>query len=310
VRPLGFGRALRLGTRAAFSFASAPILLGLLSAAATLCSMLLWMAGLSALVEADVERRLLALLAAALLAFFLQALLLGGAVHQGASALREEPAAPLLDSILAAAPRALPWAVLSGAALLAWSGWQLLLGGSSFLLFVRGLLHGHGGMAGALGLALVASLGPLGALFLHLVTEMALVRAVVRDEPVAKAGWEAALALLARPFAPFGLLLLTTVLAAAVAGTASALSSLRPPGHFRLLDGPALVRLALAGFAVAVAQLVRLDAFLALELGRTGELPEPPVPAAPASVPRAELLPEAGVILEARAVDGPPGTGG
>jgi hypothetical protein len=272
--------------------------------------MLLWMAGLSTLVEAGMGPRFLALLAAALLAFFLEALLLGGAVHQASRVLKERPALPLLDSILAAAPRALPWAVLSGAALLAWSGWQLLLGGSSFLLFVRGLVHGHGGLAGALGVALVASLGPLGALFLHLVTEMALVRAVVRDEGVAEAGWEAALALLARPFAPFGLLLLTTVLAAAVAGTASALSSLRPPGHFHFLDGPALVRLALGGFAVAVAQLVRLDAFCALELGRTGELPEPPVPAVPPSAPKAELLPEAGAILEARAVDGPTGTGG
>ena len=138
---------------------------------------------------------------------------------------------------------------------------------------------------------------------------MALVRAVVRDEPPATAGWEAARALLARPWAPLGLLLLTALLAAAVAGTRAVLSGLGAPrGLHRLLGGAALIQLAIAALASAVAQLVRLFSFVALELGRSGELQVSPPP--PAPVPRAELVLDEGVILEARVVDRPPRTGG
>jgi hypothetical protein len=303
---MSFGRALKLGATTAFSRAAPALLLGLATASASLCSTLLWMAGLATLLHDGGKVRLVGLLGAAVVAFVLQAAILGGALHQAAAGLQSRAVPTLREAMLVAAPRALPWAVLCGAALIAWSGWQLLLGGSSLLLFLRGLFHGSGGLAGALGLSLALTLGPLGALFLQLVSEMALVRAVVRDEPVAEAGWEAARALLARPWAPFGLLALTALLAAAVAGATAAFSGMAPPRPFRFLDGAALLKLALGALAVAVAQLVRLDAFAALELGRGGELPEAP---APAVVPRAELLPESSSILEARAVDGPPGTG-
>jgi hypothetical protein len=152
--------------------------------------------------------------------------------------------------------------------------------------------------------------GPLGALFLHLVTEMALVRAVVRDEPVAVAGWEAAGTLLGRPWVPLGLLALTALLGAAVAGTAAVLSGMGAPRPLHVLGGASLIQLAIAGLAVAVAQLVRLGAFATLELGRSGELPEPPDSPAPAvPVPRAELVLGSETVLEARVVDPSTGTG-
>jgi hypothetical protein len=311
VSPVTFRRALGLGASTTFSRAAAPLVLGLAAASGTLCTRLLWVAGLASLEDDGARVRFGGLLVATAVAWGLQASVLGGALQQAAAALRGQPVPPLLEAIRVAAPRALAWAVLAGAALLAWKGWELLVGGSGLLLFLRGLLHGTGGLAGALGVALAASVGPLGALFLLLVTEMALVRAVVRDEPAAAAGWEAGRSLLARPWAPLGLLALTALLAAAVAGTSAVLAGMGPPRPFRFSGGAAPIRLAITALAFAVAQLVRLSAFAALELGRSGELPAPPEAVAPmAKVPRAELVPEGGQVLEARAVDGPSGTGG
>jgi hypothetical protein len=55
---------------------------------------------------------------------------------------------------------------------------------------------------------------------------------------------------------------------------------------------------------------VRLGAFATLELGRSGELPEPPDSPAPAvPVPRAELVLGSETVLEARVVDPSTGTG-
>ncbi len=309
--PVTFGRALLLGASTGFSRAAPPLLLGLAVAAGTGCGTLLWVAGLASLVDSGVRVRFMGLLVAAVAAWVLQAAILGGAVQQASATLRGQPPRPLLDAIGAAAPRALGWAALAGAALLAWNGWELLLGGSGLVLFVRGLLHGNGGLAGALGLALALSVGSLGALFLHLVSEMALVRAVIRDEPAATAGWEAAHALLARPWAPLGLLVVTALVAATVAGTAAVLSGMGPPRGFRFGGGAVLLQLAIAALASAVAQLVRLSAFAALELGQSGELPSPPAPASRLPpVPLAELVLDEGPVLEARAVDGPSGTGG
>jgi hypothetical protein len=311
VSPVTFRRAFGLGASTTFSRAAAPLVLGLAAAASTLCTRLLWVAGLASLLDDGARLRFGGLLLATAVAWGLQASVLGGAVQQASAALRGRSVPPLPEAIRLAAPRALGWAVLAGAALLAWKGWELLLGGSGLLLFLRGLLHGTGGLAGALGVALAVSVGPLGALFLQLVTEMALVRAVVRDEPAATAGWEAGGALLARPWAPLGLLALTALLAATVAGTAAVLAGLGPPRPFRFTGGAASIRLAITALAFAVAQLVRLSAFAALELGRSGELPPAPAPVPPLTpVPRAELVPDAGQVLEARAVDGPPGTGG
>jgi hypothetical protein len=310
VTPLRFGRALALGAANGFSRPGPALLLGAASACSSVCATLLWMTGLAALLEGGVHKRLLGLVVAALMSWLLQAAILGGAVHQTGAALRGVPVLPLFAAIAAAAPRALPWAVLAGAAELAWNGWELLVGGSGLLLFLRGLLHGRGGgLLGALALALVGSLGPLCALFLQLVAEMALVRSVVSDEPPPVAGYEAARTLLARPWAPLGLLFLTAFLAAAVGGAAAVLSSMGPARPLRLLGAAAILQVAIASLAMAVAQLVRLSSFAALELGRTGELgpaAAPPVPAPPA--PRAELVLDTGQVLTARVVE-PPGGG-
>ncbi len=309
--PVSFGRALRLGVSTAFDHAAPVLLVALAACAATLCSTLLWVTGLAAVVSDGARARLASVLVALAVAWVLQALVLGGAVQQAAAALRRRSPLPLLQAITVAAPRALGWAVLAAAALLAWSGWQLMVGGAGAVLFLRGLLHHPGGLAGALGLALAGTLGPLGALLLQLVAEMALVRAVVRDESPAVAGWEAVRALLERPWAPLGVWLVTEVLAAVVAGTAAAFSVTAPGTPLRVAGIGMLLQVAIATLARAVAQLVRLGAFGALEIDRSGELPPAPAPPArPAPVPRAELVPEGEPILEARAVDAPSGSGG
>jgi len=212
--------------------------------------------------------------------------------------------------VVLAAPRSLPWGAVAALALLAWTSWQLGVGLSGTLLYLRGLFAGAGGPAGALGLALVATVGPLGAVSLELFLELALVRSVCRDEPLAVAGSGAASALLARPGLPFGLWALTAVLAAAVSGTAAGLATLAPPAEGRYEVPIVLVQAAIGALAGALAVLVRLGAFTALELDRSGELPAPPVPPPAPPVPRAELILEAEPILEARAVGPPPGTPG
>lgn len=309
---LPFRRALGLGASAAFSRAAPALLLGLAALASTSCVTLLWVNGLASLGDDGARRRLVGLLVAAAAAWVLEAAVLAGAVRQAANGLRGLDVPPLLDAIASSVPRALGWAALAGAALLAWTGWELLLGTSGLLLFLRGLLHGGGaGPAGALALALLATVGPLGALVVQLSVEMALVRAVVREEPPSVALWEAGRSLLGRPWAPLGLLLLTAFLAAVVTGTAAALAGMGPPVSLRVARGAALLELCIASLASAVALLVRVDAFAALELGRTGEVPAAPVPSGPAPpVPRAELLQEQEPVLEARAVEPSPRAGG
>jgi hypothetical protein len=201
--------------------------------------------------------------------------------------------------------------VLAAAALLAWQGWETLLSGSGLVLFMRGLFVGTGGLAGALALALALTLGPLGAIFLQLVVEMALVRSVVRDESPATAGWEAARALLARPWAPLGLLAVTGLVSLAVVGSAAVIAGMAPPQAVRFKLPLIMIEGAIAALAGAVAQLVRVGAFAALEVDRTGELPAPVTPPpSPPSVMRAELVLDAGPVLEARAVDPPAGDPG
>gem|GEM_PF-4856171 len=308
MKPLSFGRALRLGASTAFCRAAPPVLLALAAAVWTLCLGLLWVTGFASLLSAGAGERFWAALVAVVAAWVLQACVLGGAAQQAGAALRGRDVPPFLQALGLVAPRALGWAVLAAAALLAWNAWQLLVGASGALLFLRGLFHHPGGLAGALGLALVATVGPLGALFVQLVAEMALVRAVVRDESAAVAGWEAAGALLRRPWAPAGLWLLTEVLAAAVAGTAAVFSALAPPAPLRLAAAGTFLQVAIGTLARAVAQLVRLGAFCALEIDRSGELPPAAAPPQP-GIPRAELVLDAGPILEARAVEPNAGEG-
>jgi hypothetical protein len=307
--PLSFRRALGLGASAGFARAGPALTLGLAALATGVCATLFWRSGLAALAERGQTARFLCFLGATAAAWLLEASVLGGGVRQAALSLRGQDIPPLPEAMASAVPRALGWAVLAGGAVLAWTGWQVLVGASGLLLYLRGLLHGSGGLAGALGLSLVLTLGPLGAVFLQLVVEMALVRSMVRDEPASVALWEATGSLLARPWVPFGLLVLTAVLAAAVGGLAAAVAGMAPPTSLHLGRATALLRLAIASLASAVALLVRLDAFVALELDRMGELPPPPARAAPA-IPRAELVLDAEPVLEARAVGPPSGAGG
>lgn len=308
---VGFGRALALGARAGTAQVGPPLLVALASAAGALSAQLVWAASAQALVARGWGMLAIGLVICVGLAWMLQAAMLGGAVVQEAAGLRQRPVPPLAEALVRAAPRALAWGALAALALLSWNAWQLGVGLAGTVLFVRGLFAGTGGLAGALALALAATVGPLVAIFLQLVIEMALVRSVCRDEPASLAGWEAARALLARPGLPLALWALTALLAAAVSGTAAAMTGLGPPSSGGGAGIIAVLEAAIGGLAGAVALLVRLGAFAALELDRSGELPSPPPPPPrPPPVPRAELVLDAEPILEARAVGPPPGTRG
>jgi len=309
VSAVSFGRALALGARAGTARAGPPLLVALASAAGALSAQLFWMASAAALLAGRWGALAGGLLVCVALAWMLQAATLGGAVAQEAAGLRQRPVPPLAEALVQAAPRALAWGALAALTLLSWNAWQLGVGLAGTVLFVQGLFAGPGGLAGALGVALAATVGPLLAIFLQLVVEMALVRSVCRDEPASVAGWEAARALLARPGLPVALWALTVVLAAAVSGTAAVMAGFAPPSDGGRVGIIALLQAAIGGLAGAVALLVRLGAFAALELDRSGELPAPPSPPRPPAVPRAELVLDAEPILEARAVGSPPRTG-
>jgi hypothetical protein len=159
-------------------------------------------------------------------------------------------------------------------------------------------------LLGAVGVALVltvgAFLGPAAALWL----ELGLVTSVVRPLSVWAAAGEAARTLLARP----GFLLLawfaTALPAGFLVGAAQAMAA-STPGPGRASAAAAGVAVLLVALVQAAATLVRLDALAALALDREGRLPTPPPPVAPpVPVPRATLVgPE---VIQARPV-GPMG---
>ncbi|HXX32569.1 MAG TPA: hypothetical protein VEJ89_17840 [Myxococcaceae bacterium] len=308
--PLSFGQALARGARAGLGRPGPPLLVALAATGGALATTLLWAASLGALAGARAGAFAPGLLVCVILAWVLQSAVLGGATLQDAAELRGRPVPSLGEAMVEAARRSLPWGVLAGLTLLVWSAWQLGVGGAGALLFLRGLVARQGGLAGALGLALAGSVGPLVALFLQLVVEMALVRSLCRDESPSVAGWEAGRTLLARPGLPVGLWALTALLAAAVAGTAAALASMGPPLPSGRELGVAALQAAIGGLATSVALRVRLGAFAALELSRSEELVPPPMPPRPPAVPRAELVLEPEPILEARAVGSAPETPG
>jgi hypothetical protein len=232
-----------------------------------------------------------------LLSSMVRAAVLAVGVQSGAARLRTAPSSLSPER---AGLRGILWAgvaVVVDQVLSVWFWGVLAASGVATVLGGPGV-----SLLGATGVALVLTLGaflvPAAALWL----ELALVSAVTRPARLGEAAGAALRTLLARPGAVVVLWLLTAVPAGFLAAGIQLLQA-GAPGPGRASAAAAGVVILLVALVEALATLVRLDAFAALALDRTGELPAPPprpAPAAPA-IPVATLVP-ASAVVEARPV--------
>ncbi len=296
--PARAGWLLRLGARAAVSSLLPLLALAGVLAMAQVVQRVLWPALFLADPALRLEETLLLGGAGLLLAASLgRAVVLALAVRDGAAGLRRgsipdgvAPATAGLRGIVWAAAAAIVDTLLSTWfwCVLVASGLALVLGGPA--------VSALGAVGVALVLSLGAFLGPAAALWL----ELGLVVSVVRPVRFTVAAGEALRTLLARP----GFLILAWLISAVPAGLLAGGVQVLAAGA----PGPGVAAAAAAGIAVllvalveALATLIRLDALAALVLDREGALsPPPPVPVPPTPVPRATLVgPE---VVDARPV--------
>jgi len=301
----GAGRLLGLGARAALS--SPGLLLGVaLTLAAAAFARTVIFPALAFAADDDV-RRLLAVGAWGLvvLAALARGVALAWAVRAGVDRIRGQEPALDAASLETTGTTGLAWAVGAAAVHLALSlwFWTGLLGAGVTYLLGEGPLP----VLGAAGLAAVLSVGAIAGPLLGFWLEVALARAMVRREGIAVAGAEAWRTLGERPGFILGAWFATALPAFGVATLVRTFLGMAPAPSWATVaaQGTGLVLLALID---AVATVIRLDAYAALELDRAGGLPPLPVsPPAPPPVPRATLV-EPSTILQARLVP-PPGPG-
>jgi hypothetical protein len=300
----GAGRLLGLGARAALS--GPGLLLGVaLTLAAAACARSVVRPALFLAGNDDV-RRLVGLGAWGLvvLAALARGIALAWAVRAGEGRIRGGQPTLEARALGATSLTGLAWAVGVAAVHLTLFLWFSTGIVSTAVVFVLG--KGPLPLLGAAGLAGVLSVAAIAAPVLGLWLELALVRAVVRREGIALAGAEAWHTLGQRPGFVVGAWLATALPAVGVAGTVQVFLGMRPPPSWATVaaQGTGLLLVALID---AVAAVVRLDAYAALELDREGALPAPPPPPDPAPVvPRATLVPPASVV-QARLVPPPDG---
>ena len=304
----GTGRLLGLGARAAFCTPGLVLGVALTLAAAGFARAVVFPA-LALAADGDV-RRLVGFGAWGLiiLAALTRGVALAWAVRAGEGQIRGGPGALDGTAVEMTGRTGLAWAIGAATVHLALSlwFWTGLLGAGMAYLLGEGPLPvlGAAGLAAVLAVAAIA--GPLLGLWL----EVALARAMVRREGIAVAGVEAWRTLGARPGFVLVAWFATALPAFGVAMLVRTFLGMAPPPSWATIaaNGIGLLLLALID---AVATVVRLDAYAAVELDRAGALPPLPVPPqAPPPVPRATLV-EPSTIIEARLVPPPdPGVAG
>jgi hypothetical protein len=297
----GAGRLLGLGARTALS--SPGLLLGVaLTLAAAAFARTALPPALMLASDDDVQR-LLAIGAwgVVVLAALCRGVALAWAVRAGVDRIRGQEPALDAASLETTGTTGLAWAVGAAAVHLALSLW-FVTG-----LVAAGVVYFVGEsplpVLGAAGLAWVVSFGLLAGSALVLWLELALARALVAREGIAVAGAAAWRTLLERPGFVLVAYLATALPAFGVAKLVQLFLGMTPPPSWATLaaEGTGLLLLALID---AVATVIRLDSYAALELDRAGALPPVPVPP---PVPRATLV-EPSTILQARLIP-PPGPG-
>jgi len=285
-KALGAGDALRKGFEQAISQAPATLFLFLSYALGALivpAGMVLFR------VEAAVGYGLLFL---ALLGSFvplLRALALGAAVREASLRMRGLPADGVLASAVATSQRAFSYLCFGFfiELLVALYRWAALLasGGAYVATLVKGSAWGFFTSAGfAFALTVCVPLGLVATLWI----QMALARAVARDEGYLASLYDTAGTLWARPWPALLVVAVTGVLGWGVELMLSLFTRLpSAPGErgWALLVFGQLVAGVLSGFVWAVLESARLDGLAALELDAADLLPRPAAPPAPEPPP-------------------------
>jgi hypothetical protein len=295
-RPSGAGRLLGLAVKSALSTPGATLAVGFTLAVAQTVSEVLPRAVFAADPSADLGTTLaIGGVGLLIVAALTRGVALAWAVQAGAAT------ADWNAALAVTAVKGLSWAVLAAAAHLALSLWFWTGLVSALAAFFLG--SPRVALGGAFGLSLVLAVGVVAAPLLSIWLELALARAVVSRTSVGRAGADAARTMLERPGFVVGAWLATALPAFGISRFVELVLG-TVPGSEWAAAGAMGVGLLLLALIDALATVVRLDAYVALELDRTGMLPAPPPPA----VPRAALV-VPGTILESRPV-GPPGPGG
>lgn len=293
------GRVLSLGGKAAFSSWGAFVAAFLASAVASLATSaaagLVWLF-LSGAREQTVAVGALGLGLLWLTARLVRAIALGAGVLQASDRLRGSPARPSAEAAAEGASRSIAWFV--DGVVFDWlrGAWQALALAATGYLYLRALVLGQHGLGSAVGLALAATVAVALWIAVRLWLDVSIARALSRGESFLVALYESAGALWDDPWRPLAILVITGVLAAlfeAFAGLAPG-QLVGPGGVQAMWATGAVIGAAVVGFVDTGAQLLRLGALAALELGRSGSLPEPPTPA------RAEPILQAEIVVDAK----------
>jgi hypothetical protein len=292
------GWLLRQGARAAISSVVPLLALAAVQAIAVVTQRTLW----PALVLGDPVLRLaptLLVAGAGLLftAALARAVILAVAVRSGATRMRTgnglEGPSPERAGL-----RGIAWAAAAAIVDLFVSTWFWAALVSSVLALVLG--GPVVSLLGAIGVALVLTLGLFVGAASVLWLELALVVSVVRQGSVARAGTDAFGLLLGRPGFPIWAWLITAVPAALAAMGVQVLAAGAPAPSVAAACASG-VALLLVALIKALGMLLRLDALAAMALAADGALrAPPPVPVPRPPIPRATLVgPE---VVEARPV--------
>jgi hypothetical protein len=238
-------------------------------------------------------------LAAALLglaAFLVRGLARAGAVEWNARRVEGVPVG-FGQALLTASGTALSflgWDFAVRALLGLWTLLALLLSQGAYLGALGFLRHGF--LASA-AVALAAVVSSALSVCLFFITDLALVRAVVRRQGVALSLIEAARSFWARPWAMVLIALVTAVgsgLTLVVATSAARGQPLGGPEDvWLILSVGVLLTVAFSTLIEALAGLTRIQAYAALELNQLGKLLPPPPPVEARPIARAELVVEA-----------------
>ena len=193
---------------------------------------------------------------------------IGGSLRQGAERMRGNASGGLLSQAAVAAPRAMSYLFWGSLLELIRQGWGLLAFTGAGLSYLQSLVGGDGRIISSAALALCMTLSLLTALLATIWFEVALVRAVIRNQGYLASLLEAATAMRVRLSTFVWLTLLTEGLAWALNGTLGALLAFRGRSapSWQLMVAQQISVGVLSAFVATVFELTRLQGIGALTL--------------------------------------------
>lgn len=268
---VSLGQAFRLGFAQAVSLWPAAILVFGLRAVQTLAAFALPIALFRSTLSSSTASLWLWATGSLLVWLLVQVgavIAIGGSLRQGAERMRGNAPGGLLSQAAVGAPRALSYLFWGSLLELIRFGWNLLAFTGAGLSYLQSLMGSDGRMLSSAALALCATLSLLTALLATIWFEVALVRAVIRNQGYLASLLEAATAMRVRLSTFVWLTLLTEGLAWALNGTLGALfaftGQLAPAWQLTVAQQISVG--VLSAFVATVFELTRLQSIGALTL--------------------------------------------